>query len=90
VGEERLMSIASVNSIGQTPSADTDSSASGPSSPASSVKPVSAVTDEYSQASKPPRFPWLSRLSEQLEAASQQPSPFAAAPVLGDNVDKAA
>ena len=37
---------------------------------------------------RPPRFPWLSRLSLQLEAAANQRAAFAPAPVLGDNVDK--
>lgn len=37
---------------------------------------------------KPLRFPWLSRLSEQLGAVAKQKTPFASAQVLGDNLDK--
>ena len=37
---------------------------------------------------RPVRFPWLARLSTQLEAAANQRAAFAAAPVLGDIVDK--
>lgn len=36
----------------------------------------------------PPRFPWLSRLSQQLEAAARQRPAFAPAPVLGDHIDR--
>ena len=39
---------------------------------------------------RPVRFPWLARLSTQLEAAANQRAAFAAAPVLGDIVDKSA
>ena len=46
--------------------------------------------DEVTQQPVPPRFPWLSRLAAQLEAASKQRSTFSAAPVLGDNLDKTA
>ncbi|HEY9063731.1 MAG TPA: hypothetical protein VIO33_02015 [Burkholderiaceae bacterium] len=46
--------------------------------------------DEVTQQPVPPRFPWLSRLAAQLEAASKQRSTFPAAPVLGDNLDKTA
>jgi hypothetical protein len=46
--------------------------------------------DEATQQPKPPRFPWLSRLSQQLESAAQQRPAFPAAPVLGDHIDKSA
>ncbi|HKX40735.1 MAG TPA: hypothetical protein VJO99_06230 [Burkholderiaceae bacterium] len=46
--------------------------------------------DEVTQQPVPPRFPWLSRLAAQLEAASKQRATFPAAPVLGDNLDKTA
>ena len=49
-----------------------------------------AKVDEVTQQPVPPRFPWLSRLAAQLEAASKQRSTFPAAPVLGDNLDKTA
>lgn len=44
--------------------------------------------DETTNQPIPPRFPWLSRLSQQLEKASNQPSPFPAAPLLGDHLDR--
>jgi len=37
-----------------------------------------------------PRFPWLSRLSQQLESAARQKPAFQPAPILGDHVDKSA
>ncbi|MDP3824020.1 MAG: hypothetical protein Q8R33_21325 [Burkholderiales bacterium] len=40
------------------------------------------------ESPRPVRFPWLARLSSQLEAAANQRAAFAAAPVLGDIVDK--
>lgn len=46
--------------------------------------------DEATNPPRPVRFPWLARLSMQLEAAANQRAAFAAAPVLGDNVDKSA
>jgi len=44
--------------------------------------------DQVTQQPVPPRFPWLSRLSQQLEHAAKQKPAFAPAPVLGDNVDR--
>jgi hypothetical protein len=50
----------------------------------------SAPIDEFTQQPLPPRFPWLSRLALQLEAASRQRSAFATAAPLGDHIDKSA
>ena len=44
--------------------------------------------DQVTQLPMPPRFPWLSRLSQQLEHAARQKPAFAPAPVLGDNLDR--
>ena len=44
--------------------------------------------DEVTQLPVPPRFPWLSRLSQQLEHAAPQKPAFAPAPVLGDHIDR--
>ena len=41
------------------------------------------------QPSTPLRFPWLSRLSQELAPVAPQKPTFPAAPVLGDNVDRA-
>ena len=44
--------------------------------------------DQVTQQPLPPRFPWLSRLSQQLEHAARQKPAFAPAPILGDNLDR--
>lgn len=44
--------------------------------------------DAVTQMPAPPRFPWLSRLSQQLAQVARQKPAFAAAPVLGDNLDR--
>lgn len=69
-------------------------SATGTTVPAAATRQVAAphevVIDQFTQQPVPPRFPWLSRLSQQLESASGQRFPFDPAPVLGDHVDRAA
>ena len=49
-----------------------------------------AEIDQLTQQPKPLRFPWLNRLSAQLESAARQKPAFASAPQLGDNLDQAA
>ncbi len=50
---------------------------------------AAAGTHDSAMASpKVPRFPWLSRLSQQLESAARSKPAFQSAPVIGDNVDK--
>ena len=60
----------------------------------SSAAPTSGEPDAAASdtTNKPPplRFPWLSRLSAQLEPVARQKSPFTAAPMLGDHLDRAA
>ena len=46
------------------------------------------TADTTQAAPKVPRFPWLSRLSQQLESAARSKPAFASAPVIGDNVDR--
>ena len=46
--------------------------------------------DQVTQQPVPPRFPWLSRLTQQLESASHQRAAFPAAPALGDHLDRSA
>ena len=46
--------------------------------------------DEMTNLPKPPRYPWLSRLSAQLESAAKQKPAFASTPSLGENIDAAA
>ena len=44
--------------------------------------------NDTAQRAAPARFPWLSRLSRELESAAQQPAAFSAAPELGDHLDQ--
>ena len=55
-----------------------------------SINGTNADGESVHEAPRPLRFPWLTRLSTQLEAAANQRAAFAAAPVLGDVVDKSA
>ncbi len=58
---------------------------------ASGSKPVDQQEAEKPAAAPTPlRFPWLSRLSAQLEQAANKPSPYGTAPVIGDNLNEAA
>lgn len=82
------MSINGITPIGRVSAAAADTH-----SPEIPVRSVSALPPEDRNAdmdspARPLRFPWLSRLSMQLEAAANQRAAFAPAPVLGDNVDK--
>ena len=91
------MSINGINGPGKVASAmssntDTAVSAAAASGNKTSQlnKSPAAEVDAVTNQPLPPRFPWLSRLSHQLEMASKQRAPFAAAPVLGDHLDKSA
>lgn len=56
-----------------------------------SEPPLHAVEiDAATQQAVPLRFPWLSRLTQQLERATGQRPPFDAAPELGDRLDRSA
>jgi hypothetical protein len=65
-----------------------------PAAAAASVRAPASVADAApGQTGEPPaplRFPWLSRLSQQLESAVRQRAAFSSAPVLGDHVDRSA
>ena len=96
------MSIRTLNGVGPVTSPQNDlRTGSGTNSSAAGAvavarKTVSAASaapanvDEVTQQPMPPRFPWLSRLAQQLEAASKQRAAFPPAPMLGDNLDKTA
>ena len=93
------MSIGTVNGVGPVTSPQnelrTGSGSAMPVAPAPrKATPASAAesanVDQVTQQPMPPRFPWLSRLAQQLEAASKQRSAFPPAPMLGDNLDKTA
>jgi len=88
------MSIPSISGVGRVATATTDTPASATPSATTTARPgtpVPAVTiDELTQQPVPPRFPWLSRLSLELESAAKRRPAFAPAPMLGDHVDKSA
>ncbi len=58
--------------------------------------PASETPQQSSQQHEPPaqptpmahRFPWLSWETRQLEAASNQPSPYGRTPLLGETLDQ--
>lgn len=84
-------------SINRITGPDRVSPTSTPMDPAASnaaavlpVDPSAPVVDRFTQQAQPARFPWLTRLSQRLEAASRQPATFPAAPTLGDSLDQAA
>ncbi len=81
------MTIPSINGPGRVSTAKADT-------PATTARSTGAVPmveiDAQTQLPVPPRFPWLSRLSQQLETASGKRPSFPAAPVLGDHVDRSA
>lgn len=86
------MSINGINgpsNVARVAPSNTDTATPGPTATAGKSSPAVEV-DEVTHQPLPPRFPWLSRLSHQLEAASGQRAPFASATVLGDHVDKSA
>jgi len=93
------MSIGTVNGVGpvtspqndlRTGSGSTTSAAPAPRKASPAPAAESANVDQVTQQPMPPRFPWLSRLAQQLEAASKQRAAFPPAPMLGDNLDKTA
>ena len=73
--------------IASTTTTAADTAAPSPATPTSGV-PDAAASDT-TNTPPPLRFPWLSRLSAQLEPVALQKSPFAAAPMLGDHLDRA-
>jgi hypothetical protein len=93
------MSIGTVNGVGPVTSPQNDlrtgsgadtSAAAAARKAAAAAATTSANLDEVTQQPMPPRFPWLSRLAQQLEIASKQRAAFPPAPMLGDNLDKTA
>ena len=89
------MSINGINGINgpanvtRVAPASADTPVSGKAESTGKTSPAAPV-DEATNQPLPTRFPWLSRLSHQLEAASRQRAAFASAPVLGDHLDKSA
>ena len=87
------MSIPAITGVGAT--GRVTASPTAPTGPALTAVAAAAVTATQTAADPtlpavPTRFPWLSRLTQQLESASQQRSAFAPAPSLGDHLDRSA
>lgn len=80
-----LSSLASAASA----ASDTNSASTTARTAAQASVDSPAATVEREDKPTPLRFPWLSRLSTQLAAASKTPVTFSA-PVLGDHVNKQA
>ena len=71
------------------PSTSMDSAPS-PNTAMSAVDPSAPVLDRLTQQSPPARFPWLNRLSQELEVAARQSAVFPTAPMIGDSLDQSA
>jgi hypothetical protein len=83
------MSISSIVGVGRVSASPSDTSAPATNGRQGADAPAPVAVDDY-KAPTPPRFPWLSRLALQLEAAAEQKPAFKAAPVLGDHLDQSA
>jgi hypothetical protein len=90
------MSIPSITGPGRVSSVPADTTAPAAAATAAlsaAGKNPSAPESEPDaafQTPKPPRFPWLSRLSQQLEQSAPKKAAFPPAPMLGDNLDRTA
>jgi hypothetical protein len=84
------ISITGVARVTSQPS-DTRTLGSDPQTALTGATDASTATvDAAINPPAPPRFPWLSRLSAQLEPTAKQKPAFPSAPQLGDNLDQAA
>ncbi len=83
------MAIPSITGVGRVSATSADTS---PHSGAAARQPQAPAVevDEITQQPLPPRVPWLSRLSLELEAAARQRPAFPSAPLLGDHIDRSA
>jgi hypothetical protein len=91
------MSIPSISGTGRVSSVSADTTAPGAAATvaafaAAGKNPSAPESDPDAgfRTPKPLRFPWLSRLSQQLEQSAPQKAAFAPAPMLGDNLDRTA
>jgi hypothetical protein len=69
-----------------TPKESTSSEATAAQARAASA----SALDRLTQQSPPARFPWLNRLSRELESAARRRGAFPAAPTIGDSLDQSA
>lgn len=67
----------------------TASTAAASESSSSTSQPADGASTNSGAAAKL-RFPWLSRISSELEPVAKQKPPFKTLPIIGDNVDHAA
>ena len=87
-------SISSISSTSTSTSSVTAVSAVAvagrPAAPGSDSSATAAPqgVDASAEPLAPARFPWLSRLSLELESAARQTARFAAAPELGDHLNQ--
>ena len=81
----------SVHGVARVSSQPAETHASNTDTPAArasgSVPPVEI--DQVTHLPVPLRFPWLSRLSTQLEPVAKQKPTFPSAPQLGEKLDQA-
>gem|GEM_PF-1591678 len=68
----------------------TASTAAAASESSSSTSQPADGASTSSGAAAKLRFPWLSRISSELEPVAKQKPPFKTLPIIGDNVDHAA
>jgi len=68
----------------------TASTAAAASESSSSTSQPADGASTSSGAAAKLRFPWLSRISRELEPVAKQKPPFKTLPIIGDNVDHAA
>jgi hypothetical protein len=83
------MSIPSIAGPSRVPAVTADAPEPNPPVRQNGAPPEVEI-DPVTQQPMPPRFPWLSRLSQQLEEAARQKPAFQPAPMLGDNLDRSA
>jgi len=86
------ISVSGVARVGSQPAQAPASDTGGGSAATGRVNAnpyTPAEIDTATNQPKPPRFPWLSRLSSELEPAAKQKPTFSSAPPLGENLDQA-
>ena len=85
------MSVSNVNGVGRVVlTSSQPRPADNPTPPRENAAPTDAAVTDVTEAPAAPRFPWLSRLTRELEPASKQPSPYGSVPLLGERLDKTA
>ena len=82
--------IKNITSLTATTGTERLPNPSAMSAPKSSVASQPGQVDGFTQSPLPARFPWMNRLSRQLEPTATQRPAFPAAPALGDILDQSA